>query len=44
MSDWDTWQKVLVIILVNTTVLTYTVWLLWLSRWARPKAKKEDVR
>ena len=42
MTDWPLWQKVLATILVDIPVIAFMVWLLWFSKWARPRADKND--
>ena len=47
MADWDWTTKVAATIAVNLVVICFGVWLLFLSKWAKPKeerARREDVR
>ena len=47
MTDWSWWQKLGATLLVDIPLIAFLVWLLWFSKWAKPKeerAKKEDVR
>lgn len=44
MRNWNLWQKLVATMVVNVIVVVNLVWLLFHSKWAKPKAGKDDVR
>lgn len=43
-QEWVWWIKLLATAAVEIPVILFMVWLLWFSKWAKPKADKDDVR
>ena len=37
MTDWSWWQKALATLAVDIPLVLFLWWLLWKSRWAKPK-------